>query len=86
VIWTHLWGGAEPGNALQPSETVEDFTRKMTTSPTEELLQSAMVELWRCGHLYRYRYRKLRIAMRWLLGALVVFLVAVAATGIARFT
>jgi hypothetical protein len=44
---------------------------------SEKVLDWALTELWRCGHLHEYRYRKLRVAMCWLLTALIAFLAAV---------
>ena len=48
--------------------TFDEFKRKMTTADLGELLESALVELWRNRLLHGYRYRKLRLAMRWLPG------------------
>lgn len=64
----------------ETSATFEDFKRKVTTISPEELLEFALVDLWRCACLHGYRYQKLRIAMRWLLAALVMFLAATVAS------
>ena len=62
--------------------TFEDFKRQVASTSPEEHLEFALAELWRCSRLHGYRYRKLRVAMCWLLAALVVFLVAAVATAI----
>jgi hypothetical protein len=59
------------------SDSFENFKSRVTTASAEELLEWALAELWRCGRLHEYRYQKLRIATRWLLVALIMFLAAV---------
>jgi hypothetical protein len=54
------------------------FKKEVLSQSPEELLEHALVELWRTGNLWNYRYRKLRIALRWLLGALAFLIVAIA--------
>ncbi|RAY13051.1 hypothetical protein DPM19_21340 [Actinomadura craniellae] len=65
--------------ADQASSAFKDFRRRVTTMSPEEHLDHALAELWRCGRLHGYRYRRLRIAVCWLLAALVLFPVAAAA-------
>ena len=36
-----------------------DFKARLLTEPPEQLLEHALVELWRCSRLHNYRYRKL---------------------------
>jgi hypothetical protein len=55
-----------------------EFKKEILSQSPEELLEHALVELWRAGNLWNYRYRKLRIALRWLLGALAFLIVAIA--------
>jgi hypothetical protein len=62
------------------TSTFEDFKQRMANQPADQLLEDALAELWRCGVLHGYRYAKLRIALRWLLTALCLFLTAVAAS------
>jgi hypothetical protein len=66
----------------EETNTFEGFKRRVTTTSSDELLEFALVELWRCGLLHGYRYRKLRIAMRWLRAALVTFLVVAAVSAL----
>jgi hypothetical protein len=58
------------------------FKEKMLSQSPEQLLEHALVELWRAGNLHNYRYRKLRIALRWLLTALVSLFIAIALSAI----
>lgn len=60
------------------SETFEDFERLIASQTPEETLQEALCELWRCRHLHRYRYARLRHALRLLLAALATLLITVA--------
>jgi hypothetical protein len=62
------------------ASTFEDFKQGMTNQSADQLLEDALAELWRCGMLHGYRYAKLRIALRWLLTALCLFLAAVTAS------
>ncbi|MGB7797453.1 MAG: hypothetical protein WBL53_14525 [Pseudonocardiaceae bacterium] len=62
------------------ASTFEDFKQWMTNQSADQLLEDALAELWRCGMLHGYRYAKLRIALRWLLTALCLFLAAVTAS------
>ena len=65
---------------LSSASTFEDFKQRMASQSAEQVLEDALAELWRCGMLHGYRYMKLRIALRWLLTALCLFLVAVTAS------
>jgi hypothetical protein len=58
------------------------FKEKMLSQSPEQLLEHALVELWRAGNLHNYRYRKLRIALRWLLAALASLFIAIALSAI----
>ena len=60
------------------AETFEDFKLRMANQSAEQLLDDALAEIWQCGVLHRYRYMKLRVALRWLLAALALLLVTVA--------
>jgi hypothetical protein len=60
----------------------ETFKNKMFEQSPEQLLEHALVELWRGGNLHNYRYRKLRTSLRWLLGALAFLFVAIAVSAI----
>lgn len=62
------------------ARTFEAFKHRVTTASPDELLELALAELWRCGRLHEYRYRKLRVAMFWLVAALIFFLAAAAAS------
>jgi len=57
--------------------TFEEFKAKMLSQSQEQLLGYALVELWRCGQLHTYRYRKLRRAIRWLLAALAFLFITI---------
>jgi Family of unknown function (DUF5706) len=59
-----------------------EFKANMLSQSPEQLLEYALVELWRTGNLHNYRYRKLRIALRWLLTALAFFFIAIALSAI----
>jgi len=59
------------------SETFEEFEQLITSQTPEETLQEALRELWSCRHLHRYRYARLRHALRWLLAALATLLITV---------
>lgn len=61
------------------AQTFEQFSQRISSQGAEQILTDAVAELWQCGVLHRYRYIKLRIALRWLLAALCL-LVAVIAT------
>ncbi|ROO85459.1 hypothetical protein EDD29_3003 [Actinocorallia herbida] len=74
-----LYCFAEYGRA---GESFEDFRRMATEAPSADVLDQAVAELWRCGRLHGYRYRRLRVAMLWLLAALVFLLVAAACAGL----
>jgi hypothetical protein len=74
-----LYCYAETGRT---SKSFEVFKRRVTTASADELLEFALAELWRCGRLHEYRYRKIRVAMFWLVAALVFFLAAAAASAI----
>lgn len=54
-----------------------EFKMRVLSTSTEQLLEHALVELWRCGRLHNYRYRKLRRAARWLLAALAMLFVTI---------
>jgi hypothetical protein len=56
----------------------EAFKAKLLCQSPEQLLEYALIELWRSGTLHNYRYRKLRIALRWLLLAIVLLFIAIA--------
>lgn len=58
--------------------TFGDFKQRTLSLNPEQQLDNALAELWRCGRLHSYRYHKLRIAMRWLLVALLFLMLAVA--------
>jgi hypothetical protein len=58
--------------------TFEEFKQRTLSLPPEQQLNNALAELWRCGRLHAYRYNKLRIAMRWLLAALLLLMLTVA--------
>jgi hypothetical protein len=60
------------------SEAFEYFERHIASQTPEETLQEALRELWSCRHLHRYRYSRLRDALRWLLAALATLLITVA--------
>ncbi|GAA2737502.1 hypothetical protein [Actinocorallia aurantiaca] len=62
--------------------TFDEFRHKVVTTSPEESLEFALAELWRCGRLHGYRYRRLRSAMLWLLAALFLLLVAAAASAL----
>jgi hypothetical protein len=59
------------------SETFEDFERLIANQTHEEILREALRELWQCRHLHRYRYARLRHALRWLLTAIAALLITV---------
>ena len=59
------------------AETFEDFKRQRATESPEQILDEALRELWENSHLHRYRYRRLRSALRWLLAALACLLITV---------
>lgn len=59
-----------------------EFKDNVLSRSPERLLEHALVELWRNGNLYGYRYRKLRISLRWLLAALAFLLIAIALSAI----
>jgi hypothetical protein len=52
------------------ARTFEDFKQRMTDQSADQVLEDALAELWQCAVLHRYRYMKLRVALRWLLAAL----------------
>jgi hypothetical protein len=54
-----------------------DFKAKVLSLSQERLLEYALVELWRCGQLHTYRYKKLRRAVRWLLAAIAFLFVTI---------
>lgn len=56
----------------------EEFKVKVLSESPEGFLEYALVELWRCGRLHNYRYRKLRNAIRRLLAALVLLFLTIA--------
>jgi hypothetical protein len=64
------------------SRTFEAFKDRVTTASPDELLEFALAELWRCARLHEYRYRKIRVAMFWLVAALLSFLAAAAASAL----
>lgn len=51
-----------------------DFGRRLRELTDDDLLEHALVELWRCARIHRYRYHRLRIATACLVVALVLFL------------
>jgi hypothetical protein len=64
------------------SETFEAFKHRATTASPDEHLEFALAELWRCGLLHEYRYRKIRVAMFWLVAAIICFMAAAAASAL----
>lgn len=60
------------------AETFEDFKRQRATESPRQILDEALRELWECSHLHRYRYSRLRSALRWLLAGLACLLITVA--------
>lgn len=56
----------------------EDFKARLFAQSPERLLEYAVTELWRCGRLHNYRYRKLRHAVRRLLAAIAFLFLTVA--------
>ncbi|TYK44059.1 hypothetical protein [Actinomadura decatromicini] len=68
--------------ADEVTNTFETFKHRALTASSDELLEFALVELWRCCRLYRYRYKRLRIAVCLLLAALVLFLAAAAVSAL----
>jgi hypothetical protein len=56
----------------------EDFKLRTLSIPPDQQLDNALAELWRCGRLHSYRYHKLRVAMRWLLVALLFLMLTIA--------
>jgi len=60
----------------------EAFKAKLLSQSPEQLLEYALIELWRAGTLHNYRYRKLRIALRWLLLAIVLLFITIALSSI----
>lgn len=55
----------------------EEFKARLFAQSPERLLEYALVELWRCGRLHNYRYRKLRHAVRWLLAAAALLFITI---------
>ncbi|WP_067455269.1 hypothetical protein [Actinomadura macra] len=64
----------------ETSQTFDGFRQRVTRASADDLLDFALAELWRCGRLHAYRYRRLRVATRWLLAALIFFLATGAAS------
>lgn len=64
------------------SKTFEAFKHRVIAASPDELLEFALAELWRCGRLHEYRYGKIRVAMFWLVAALVFFMAAAAASAL----
>ena len=64
------------------AQTFEDFRQRMANWSAQQALDEATAELWQCGILHRYRYLKLRVALRWLLGALCLLLAAITASAL----
>ena len=56
----------------------EEFKMRALSLSHHDLLELALAELWREAILHGYRYRKLRIAVRWLLIALGLLLATIA--------
>lgn len=56
----------------------EEFKSKLRSLAPEDVLELALVELWRCGNLYNYRYRRLRRALGWLLAAIILLFITIA--------
>lgn len=61
----------------------EDFRQRMLDQPTEQILEEALLELWRCGLLHSYRYARLRVALRWLLAAICLLAFAITMSALA---
>jgi hypothetical protein len=64
------------------AQTLEQFTQRIANQPTEQVLEDAVAELWQCAVLHRYRYLKLRVALRWLLAALCLLVAAITASAL----
>jgi hypothetical protein len=60
------------------SLSFEEFKKRALSLSQNDLLELALAELWREAVLHGYRYRKLRLAVRWLLIALGVLLATIA--------
>jgi hypothetical protein len=74
---------ADPGPPYSLAEidasalAFEDFRQRMLDQSTEQILEEALIELWRCGLLHSYRYARLRVALRWLLAAICLLAFAI---------
>jgi hypothetical protein len=53
----------------------EEFKARLLATSRERLLEHALTELWQSGALHDYRYRKLRLAMKWLLAAVLLLFI-----------
>ncbi|MRH93513.1 hypothetical protein GFY24_40010 [Nocardia sp. SYP-A9097] len=64
--------------------TFEDFRASITDLSPEQQLHGAVLELWKASYTHQYRYRKLRMASRYLIGAIVLLVITVALAAILR--
>jgi hypothetical protein len=70
-------------NSVNPQgvNTVDDFKERFHRESDRDRLDDALNELWRCGILHGYRYRRLRLASQALLAGIIFLLLGVASTG-----
>jgi hypothetical protein len=77
----HIEYGGSPYSFAEVSSGTggrEDFREFMVSRSEETILDEALAELWQIGVLHRYRYRRLRVALRWFLAALALLLITIA--------
>ena len=60
---------------IEEGGSFEEFKARLLATSREGLLEHALTELWRSGTLHDYRYRKLRLAMKWLLAAILLLFI-----------
>lgn len=86
--WKFHWKRQLPDQADPPrtiysfvehsgAKTFEDFKQRRATESTEQILDEALLELWRISQLHRDRYRWLRRGQQWLLIALFCLVITV---------
>jgi hypothetical protein len=60
---------------IEEDGNFQEFKARLLATSRERLLEHALTELWRSGTLHDYRYRKLRLAMKWLIAAILLLFV-----------